>query len=659
MTQLPSAPLGGTGHAPVPLNLLPTWKQSGDTPLAAGENAGATPLALIAMPWPPIYSPYLALSTLAACAAGADDGRTVTQHHLYLYWYSQLLKSYGDETSDLYSLIAEAGAYAGLGDFIFTCPRDDEAQTISAYATTTSMADKLPLLTNLIGDARTFVENQAQELAVSLPGSALVGFSSTFTQTGPSLALARQLKLVRPDVTICLGGSNMNPSRADVLLRNYAFIDHIAYGEGEQSLVRLLRNLDAGRKLETVPGIVSRGQADTASRCAQTEFINLDDWPAPDFDPYFEQLSTSKVDSVIEPKLAYEIARGCWWGEKHHCTFCGLNGDSMLFRRKSTEKALLEITALITRHCNLDVIFADNILHPTDIAAIFDKLPRNIDLRMHLEVKSNMRRSEIQALRDAGVWHLQPGIESLARRPLEIMRKGVTPQQNVRFLRNAEELGVTVSWNILTGFPGEQALDYSEMLRQLRNLRHLQPPGSVAPLALVRYSPLFNEPSLGFEQKCPAPFNRFLYGVEMSEDDVEIMSEVFDGTAADLDSEDLACANAELNRLVDAWHDAYAGEFLIETECSDAISITRVTNGVTSQEVTLTEMWAVAAWNQLRPGRTQKGIDSYLRSLPDDVQRLVEEMYEDLEASGLLWRDGGLITLPARYESHIPHRLLG
>lgn len=32
--------------------------------------------------------------------------------------------------------------------------------------------------------------------------------------------------------------------------------------------------------------------------------------------------------------LVLEGARGCWWGEKHHCTFCGLNGSLMKFRSK-------------------------------------------------------------------------------------------------------------------------------------------------------------------------------------------------------------------------------------------------------------------------------------------------------------------------------------
>jgi radical SAM superfamily enzyme YgiQ (UPF0313 family) len=42
-------------------------------------------------------------------------------------------------------------------------------------------------------------------------------------------------------------------------------------------------------------------------------------------------------------ELLFEASRGCWWGAKHHCTFCGLNGLSMTFRSKSADRAYSEI----------------------------------------------------------------------------------------------------------------------------------------------------------------------------------------------------------------------------------------------------------------------------------------------------------------------------
>jgi radical SAM superfamily enzyme YgiQ (UPF0313 family) len=64
----------------------------------------------------------------------------------------------------------------------------------------------------------------------------------------------------------------------------------------------------------------------------------------------------------VEPKLVIESSRGCWWGHKHYCTFCGLNGSLMTFRSKHPDAFFAEITELANRHRILDMIVVDNIM---------------------------------------------------------------------------------------------------------------------------------------------------------------------------------------------------------------------------------------------------------------------------------------------------------
>ncbi len=45
----------------------------------------------------------------------------------------------------------------------------------------------------------------------------------------------------------------------------------------------------------------------------------------------------SVADRIFVP---YETSRGCWWGQKKHCTFCGLNPLGMNYRAKSPERAV-------------------------------------------------------------------------------------------------------------------------------------------------------------------------------------------------------------------------------------------------------------------------------------------------------------------------------
>src|SRR5262249_29657454 len=150
--------------------------------------------------------------------------------------------------------------------------------------------------------------------------------------------------------------------------------------------------------------------------------------------------------------LSFESARGCWWGEVAHCTFCGLNGATMAFRSKSAPRVLSEVLTLARKYRVLDLHAVDNIL---DHAYFEDLLPAlaasGLDLSVFYEVKSNLKRHQLERLRDAGVDQIQPGIESLSTPILRLMRKGVTAWQNVRLLKWCAELGIDVLWNLLYG----------------------------------------------------------------------------------------------------------------------------------------------------------------------------------------------------------------
>jgi hypothetical protein len=234
------------------------------------------------------------------------------------------------------------------------------------------------------------------------------------------------------------------------------------------------------------------------------------------------------------------------------------------------------------------------------------------------------------------------------------MRKGTTPWQNIRFLRDAEEFGVTTSWNILTGFPGETADDYAEMIEQLPRLFHLQPPGSVGVIGLVRYSPLFDDASLGVASKRPTPHTAWTYaGLRPS--DIETLAEVFESEGVFDVGEQVA---AEMRPLTANWRSEHPATFLVEERHADAVTITR-SDGCGVRTLRISEDWAVALWELLRPGRTSKALDRYLSDLSDREARLSRELLMELDAEHrVLYHDEGtLITLPTRYEDHVPYRL--
>jgi ribosomal peptide maturation radical SAM protein 1 len=211
--------------------------------------------------------------------------------------------------------------------------------------------------------------------------------------------------------------------------------------------------------------------------------------------------------------LHFETSRGCWWGEKHHCTFCGLNGAAMAFRRKAPARALDEIEHLARTYGIRKLSATDNILDTRYLESVLPELARQeLGLELFYEVKANLRREQIETLRAAGVTRLQPGIESLSSAVLRLMRKGVTGLQNVRLLKWCRAAGIRPVWNALYGFPNEPPHEYARLAELVPLVTHLTPPEYVGPLRLDRFSPYFEDPGgFGIGGIEPFPAYREVY----------------------------------------------------------------------------------------------------------------------------------------------------
>jgi ribosomal peptide maturation radical SAM protein 1 len=190
----------------------------------------------------------------------------------------------------------------------------------------------------------------------------------------------------------------------------------------------------------------------------------------------------------------------------------------MKFRAKPAGDVFADLAYLIGEHQILDVVTVDNILDPGYLRDLLPLLKAaDWDVLIRYEVKANLRGDQLAALRDAGIRHLQPGLESLSSRVLRLMDKGVHATQNVQVLRDAEDNELTIDWNWLYGFPSEQATDYEAVIGQVPALVHLQPPTGVTRILLERFSPNFERPELGFAERRPARMYDYVYNLPAAE----------------------------------------------------------------------------------------------------------------------------------------------
>ncbi len=193
--------------------------------------------------------------------------------------------------------------------------------------------------------------------------------------------------------------------------------------------------------------------------------------------------------------LPIETSRGCWWGQKHHCTFCGLNAQTMEHREKSPDRVISELQRLLEKHPTKIVCAVDNIMPRSYFRTLLPRLPAEVPgLQAFYEQKSNLSLNDVEALRAAGICEIQPGIEALSTSLLKRIDKGVSARQNIALMRYARAVGLSLTWNLLYAFPGDQAEDYEQTLALVPLLRHLSPPGGLSHLSIDRFSPYFSFP---------------------------------------------------------------------------------------------------------------------------------------------------------------------
>jgi len=329
--------------------------------------------------------------------------------------------------------------------------------------------------------AESFCEALGERIAAV--GYRVVGATLAFEQTAAAVALLQAVKSHDPSVVTILGGPSCDGEMAEGHLSLSPTLDHAFSGEADHTFPAFLEAVLAGDR-PTTPVIHGEPIPD------------LDTLPLPRFDEYLDQVDRFLPDLRQLPLwLSYETSRGCWWGQKRRCTFCGVNGSRLEFRVASPDKILSDLEAIVARHGVSRVCMSDTIVPFAFHRTLFPRLSAELPgLRFFYELKANLDLDQVQGLVDAGVHYTQPGIESLSTPLLQRMHKGVTARQNVALLRYARITGLQMLWNVLYGFPGDQAADYEQQLALMPLLHHLPPPHAVVSVVLQRFGVYVERP---------------------------------------------------------------------------------------------------------------------------------------------------------------------
>ena len=145
--------------------------------------------------------------------------------------------------------------------------------------------------------------------------------TSGFTCNAYSCARTAEIaKKVNPNIITVVGGIHFT-SIPEESLQDFPEIDYIIRGEGEHTIIDLIKSLNNGKKIQNIRGISYRHKEKIIHTPSRPLIKNLDELPYPAYhliEDYIKRYHFSMMAGRNTQYMILEGARGC----DHRCSFC-------------------------------------------------------------------------------------------------------------------------------------------------------------------------------------------------------------------------------------------------------------------------------------------------------------------------------------------------
>lgn len=317
----------------------------------------------------------------------------------------------------------------------------------------------------------------------------MVGFSfiSGYYQYKKALSISEAINRSKRRPLYVIGGHGPSPEPEFFMKKTGA--DVTVIGEGEETIVELLRQVEAKRPLSEIGGIAYRDGAKIKVTARRSLVSDIDSIALPAFDlfpmEYYRLLRMphSSNSDFIMPVLS---GRGC----PFTCNFCYRLDEG--FRARSTQAIVEEIRLLQRDYGITYIAFSDELLmsseaRVTELCEGF--LKASLKIKWDCNGRLNYAKPEVLALmKRAGCVFINYGIEAFDDQILKNMKKALTTKQIISGIEATLASGISPGFNIIFGNIGENRetlkkgveflLKYDDGA-QMRTIRPVTPyPGS-------------------------------------------------------------------------------------------------------------------------------------------------------------------------------------
>lgn len=258
--------------------------------------------------------------------------------------------------------------------------------------------------------------------------------------------------------TVVTGGpqATLDP----VALINTRLVDYVISGEGEIAFLKLVNAIEAGN------------QSDVSLYGEKIE--DLDAIPFPDRDIYNMDriLNSAGIFPYPNRYIGIVTSRGCYY----NCSFCQPL-ERMIFghkvRVRSVDNIIEEVREVIRKYkANFIMFECDTLTTRKKWALDLCKRMRDIGIIWGAQSRADTIDDELaHALHEAGCMVLFIGFESGSPRMLELLNKGIMPEDSIRAATICRRNKILIFANYMLGMPTETRDDLDMTLDMMRRIK--------------------------------------------------------------------------------------------------------------------------------------------------------------------------------------------